>query len=134
MSIRKDRQDPLRHDLRHEIQIVWEENPEDFDYVREIVDTYPHRRRIKKWRGVGRRVGYSVVAPDAPNERGCLGGWLGFYRREFYLMPHDRAEDPTGVYETGCPIEGVDPLTVRPGIPGQQNSRAWNGSHWRPAA
>jgi hypothetical protein len=120
LSIRKDRQDPLKH----EVQIVREENPDDLDYVREIVGTYPHRRRIKKWRGVGRRVGNSVVAPDAPNERGCLGGWLGFYRREFYLMPHDRAEDPTGVYETGCPIEGVDPRTVRPGVPGEQNARA----------
>jgi hypothetical protein len=118
-----------------EIQIVWEENPEDFDYVREIVGTYPHRRRIKKWRGVGRRVGYSVVALDAPNERGRLGGWLGFYRREFFLVDGDRDSDPDGCYGShGCPSEGVDPRTVRPGVPGQQTERAWNGSHWRPAA
>ena len=127
----QDRQDLLKH----EIQIVWEENPEDFDYVREIGGTYPHRRRIKKWRGVGRRVGYSVVAPDAPNERGFRGGWLGFYRREFFLVDGDRDSDPDGCYGSyGCPCEGVDPRTVRPGVHGQQTERAWNGSEWRPAA
>ena len=72
----------------------------------------------------GRRVGYSVVAPGAPSEWD-YGGWLGFYRREFFLKAHDRDSDPTGVYETGCPIEGVDPRTVRPGVPGEQNGRAW---------
>src|SRR5215203_3157456 len=56
MSIHRDRQDLLGH----EIQIVWEEDPRHLDYVRERLDTYPHRRRIRKWRGAGRRVGYSV--------------------------------------------------------------------------
>jgi hypothetical protein len=61
--------------LKREVEIVWEEDPDDFDYVRERLDTYPNRRRIKKWRGAGRRVGYSVVALDAPSERGCGGRW-----------------------------------------------------------
>jgi hypothetical protein len=114
--------------LKHEVEIVWEEDPDDFDYVRERLDTYPNRRRIKKWRGAGRRVGYSVVALDAPSERG-LWGPLGFYRREFFVLDHDRDSEPGGCYgSVGCPIEGVDPRTVRPGVPGEQNDRAWSGS------
>jgi hypothetical protein len=111
-----------RERLKHEVEIVWEEDPSNFDYVREWVDTYPNRRRIKKWTMDGRRVGYSVVAPDAPSGR---DGHRGFYRREFFLKKHDRDSDPGGCYEVSCPIEGVDPRTVRPGVPGEQNERAW---------
>jgi Family of unknown function (DUF6009) len=96
------------------------------------VSTYPNRRRIKKWRGAGRRVGYSVVWPDAPSEKGW--GWLGFTRREFFLKEYDRDSNPNGVYKTGCPTEGVDPLTVYPGVPGEQNDRAWGEPIGRPAA
>ena len=131
MSIR-DRQDLLRH----EVEIVWEEDPRRLDYVREKLDMYPNRRRITKWVGAGRRVGYSVVGPNAPNERGFWGGWMGFYRREFFLLEHDRNSEPgeAGCYGIGCPIEGVDPRTVRPGVPGEQNDRAWGAPIGRPAA
>lgn len=130
MTIHSDRRDLLKH----EVSIIWEEDPRRLDYVREKLDMYPNRRRIRKWRGGGRRVGYSVVGPGAPNERGFWGGWMGFYRREFFLEEHDRACDPAGVYETGCPVEGVDPLTVRPGVAGVQNDRAWGAPTGRPAA
>jgi hypothetical protein len=110
--------------LEHEVEIVWEEDITHLDYVREWVYTYPRRRLIRQWGMDGRRVGYSVVAPDAPAEWD-MGGWVGFWRREFFLKAHDRDSKPRGVYSTGCPIEGVDPRTVRPGVPGVQTERAW---------
>ena len=108
--------------LRHEIAIIWEENPNNFDYVREYLTTHPCRRRIKKWPLEGRRVGYSVLAPNAPSEGGRK---RSFVRREFFVKEYDRDSEPNGIYSVGCPIEGVDPRTVRPRVPGKQTERSW---------
>lgn len=110
--------------IPHEDGIVWTEDINRLDYVREFVDTTAStRRRPVPWRGPGRRVGYSVLAKNAPNNGSP--GW--FTRRLFWVNDHDRSEDPTGAYATGCPIEGVDPRTVAPGVPGQQTDQAWHG-------
>jgi hypothetical protein len=114
-------QDPLSH----EADIVWEENIAGLDYVRVCEYTYPARKRIRKWDGPGRRVGYSVLKPDAPH----YDAPGRFFRREFVLMEHDRDSDPQGVYSShGCPSEAVDPRTVRPGRKGEQTERAWGGA------
>lgn len=110
--------------LKHEESIVWTEDIEGFDYVREtLVSDVGTRRRSVPWRGPGRRVGYSVLKAKAPS--GDEPGM--FTRRVFWVKEHDRSEygKGGGPYKTGTPAEGVDPRTVKPGVWGEQTSRAW---------
>ncbi len=103
--------------------IVWLEDPERFDYVRES-RTYcgtRHRRPPKHALDAGRMVGYSTLAP---NTRALAGAPGCFERRVFWVKHYDRSEDPDGVYRTGVPAEGVDPRTVRPNELGDLTERA----------
>jgi len=107
-----------------EVGIVWLDSPDMFEYVRASVVDLPRRQECPaKWRVPGyRMVGYSVLDKDAPSEDGLPGMFL---RRVFWLAEHDRPYEPLGCYRTGCPAEAVDPFTVRPGVWGEQNERAW---------
>jgi hypothetical protein len=108
-------------DYPGEESIVWEQDPATLPYVRETLAYAGTRQRPVRWRGPGRRVGYAVPRADARS------GHPGtFTRRVFWVKPYDRSEAPDGIYRTGCPSEGVDPLTVAPGVPGEQTARAWN--------
>lgn len=106
-----------RADLSGEVSIVWLEPPESFPYVRESVVMDAHtRRRPIPWKNMpGRLIGYTVLHPTAES---WTPGW--FIRRAFWVKPYDRSEAPAGVYRTGCPAEGVDPLTVAPGVHGRR--------------
>ncbi len=109
-------------DLRHEERIVWTEDVDGFDYVRESVTTEAGTRtRPVAWHGSGRRVGYSVLRSDAPSSSSTGK----FTRRIFWVKEHDRSERPDGVYKTTMPSEGVDPRTVAPGVWGEVTERAW---------
>ena len=109
------------NDLQHEARIVWEvDDPMALPYVRETVVRAGTRQRGVPWRGEGKRIGYAVLKPDAPNMRKGT-----FRRRLFFLKPYDRPHEPEGTYETSAPSEGVDPRTIAPGVPGKQNRRAW---------
>jgi len=104
---------------KHEIEIVWERDPEAMEYVREKYRYAGTRQRPVPKKGIaGERVGYTVLADDAPN---VYPGQ--FRRRYFFLKDHDRPQGGD-VYETGTPAEGVDPLTVEPGKPGEKTPRA----------
>jgi len=108
-------------ELADEEEIVWLEGIDHLPYVREVVYEYANfRQRPIRWTGSGRLVGYSTLRQDA---RSRTPGW--FVRRVFLVQPHDRSEQPNGTYVTGCPGEGVDPLTVAPGIRGKITRRAW---------
>ncbi|MFI7630294.1 DUF6009 family protein [Microbispora rosea] len=110
--------------IQHETDIVWTEDIDRFDYVREHLDQYAAtRQRPVRWNNRGRRVGYSVLAADAPNSgsNGC------FNRRVFWVSEDDRSERPDGIYQTGTPVEAVDPRTVSPGVWGEMTERAWGG-------
>ncbi|MEU4497549.1 DUF6009 family protein [Streptomyces sp. NPDC023998] len=37
-----------------------------------------------------------------------------YRRRAFFLLPHDRDNDPEGLYREGAPSEAVDPRTIEP--------------------
>ncbi len=104
-----------------EERIVWEEDIDGLDYVRETVATAGTRQRPVPWYGDGRRVGYAVLAPDAEND-GSPGSFL---RRVFFLKDYDRDSDPGGVYGRSAPSEAVDPRTVTPGVPGRLTDVAW---------
>ncbi|MDL2077845.1 DUF6009 family protein [Streptomyces sp. GXMU-J15] len=108
--------------LEHEDGIVWTEDVEAFDYVRQSVElSASTRRNPVAWRGNGRRVGYAVLRPDAPS-----GGVPGkFVRRVFWVKEHDRSEQPDGMYKRAAPSEAVDPRTVAPGVWGELTERAW---------
>jgi hypothetical protein len=108
--------------IEHEIEIIWLRNPQTMPYVREIIELFPFRARRpgkRRWFGT-EPVGYARLGPSAPSKGQGL-----FLRRQFWLEPHDRANDPNGVYRVGVPYEAVDPLTVSPGVCGQVTGRAW---------
>lgn len=107
----------IRKSLENETEIVWLEDIENLDYVREaLVQTVKSRGPVRKI-AAGRNVGYANVR-RVPGAR--------FYeRRLFYLKPYDRdSGDP--VYQIGCPSEAIDPRTVQVGVPGRKTPRATN--------
>ncbi|MQS05724.1 DUF6009 family protein [Streptomyces alkaliphilus] len=114
--------DPV--DIQHEERIVWTEDIDGFDYVRETLITEAGTRaRPISWHGAGRRVGYSTLKRDAPSNNSAGK----FTRRIFWIKEHDRSEDAIGTYKIGTPSEGVDPRTVAPGVWGDVTERAWGG-------
>ena len=70
---------------------------------------------------------YAALDPDAPSFSPGK-----FWRRVFVVCEHDRSETDDaepGPYDEGtAPVEGIDPLSVEPGVSGKQTERAWNGS------
>lgn len=116
--------------IQDEALVVWDEDVRGLRYVREEITTWCSTRQGPiAWRGPGRRVGYTVLRKDAPNN-----GQPGrFTRRVFWLRDNDN-DTPGGPYEgEGAPIEGVDPLTVAPREPGRQTDRAWGRPGTNPA-
>lgn len=111
-------------DIQFESKIVWLTNIEAIPYVREHFDTSCPRRKGKLKYQSYEIIGYAELEDNAPNSgrRGC------FARRVFWLAKHDRYYEPDGVYQQGCPIEAIDPLTVFPKVLGQITIRAWNGT------
>lgn len=99
----------------HEEEIVWLEDVSELDYVRETGAILKGRKRPPRKNVVmGRVVGYSTVNEKSESK------WYGcFYRRIFYLAPHDRDSQPEGIYKFWAPTEAVDPRTVAPGVDGR---------------
>jgi hypothetical protein len=72
--------------IQHEDGIVWTEDTAPLDYVRETLEpSAGTRRHPVPWRGPGRRVGYSVLKPNAPSDAPGM-----FSRRVFWVKGHDR--------------------------------------------
>jgi hypothetical protein len=106
--------------LTNEDGIVWLEDIAHLDYAREDISLQPFRRR-KPGRGYpGRLVGYATLSAQAEAED------HRFFRRVFWLAPHDRDAGHL-CYRRTAPTEAVDPRTVRPGVPGRLTKRAWEG-------
>jgi len=118
-----------RRQLGREVGVVWVDDVENPDYVRELVINWADTRQGPiHWDGAGRMIGYSVLAADTPNN----GHPCCFTRRVFVLYSRDRDSDPNGLYETGAPCEAVDPRTVRPCHCGVITDRAWAGGSSNP--
>ncbi|MER5201485.1 DUF6009 family protein [Streptomyces sp. NPDC002755] len=109
--------------LADEVDVVWLEDPANFDYVRQALDKATQRRGKPRYSRDGRLVGYTNLASDAE----CDPDSGLFTRRTFFLLPHDRDSQPTGDYEVGAPGEAVDPLTIRPGKTGAKTARSQRG-------
>ncbi|MEV0604508.1 DUF6009 family protein [Streptomyces sp. NPDC050315] len=110
-------------DLTHEVDLVWLEDTDALDYVRQSLDRLSGRRRKPAYHRDGRLVGYAILGPEAKPSR-ASGTYL---RRVFWLAPHDRDQQPKGLYETGAPSEAVDPRTLQPGVKGYKTERSEGG-------
>ncbi|MFE5614161.1 DUF6009 family protein [Streptomyces sp. NPDC056524] len=111
-------------DLTHEDNVVWLEDPEDLDYVRQALDKTPRRRGRPRYHRDGRMIGFAELSDtaEADPDSGLQK------RRVFYLLPHDRDAEPDGLYKAGAPGEAVDPRTIQPGLVGSKTARSQRGS------
>ncbi|MGW0851740.1 DUF6009 family protein [Streptomyces sp. NPDC002624] len=87
---------------------------------------------------LGAEAGHRVVLPAAlgggnrgfwrQREQVSVTGDSGlFVRRTFFLLPHDRPNqpgDPNGPYAVGSPLEAVDPRTIDVGKAGAKTPRS----------
>ncbi|ALU98417.1 transcription factor [Streptomyces sp. MBT56] len=111
-------------DLVHEAKVVWLEDPEGLDYVRQALDKTPRRKNKPRYARDGRMIGYIELGADAEADPDS-----GLYRRRvFFLLPHDRDSDPEGVYRQGAPGEAVDPRTIEPNRVGEKTPRSQLGT------
>ncbi|MDX2918395.1 MULTISPECIES: DUF6009 family protein [Streptomycetaceae] len=111
-------------DLVHEANVVWLEDPEGLDYVRQALDKTPRRKNKPRYARDGRMIGYIELGADAEADPDS-----GLYRRRvFFLLPHDRDSDPEGVYRQGAPGEAVDPRTIEPNRVGEKTPRSQLGT------
>ncbi|MEV3859246.1 DUF6009 family protein [Streptomyces sp. NPDC050095] len=115
-------------EIAHEADLVWLEDIDGLDYVRQSLDRLPTRRGKPVYHRDGRMVGYAVLGPGAKPSRSSGT----FRRRVFWLLPHDRDAVPDGLYTTGAPAEAVDPRTLEPGSKGRKTERS-EGVPRRPA-
>lgn len=110
-------------DLLHESTVVWLEDPDDLDYVRQALDKTARRRGKPRYARDGRMVGYSELdeTAEADPDSGLQ------LRRVFFLLPHDRDTEPDGLYQEGAPGEAVDPRTIEPRRVGEKTPRSQGG-------
>ncbi|MFJ8085241.1 DUF6009 family protein [Streptomyces sp. NPDC096205] len=107
-------------DLIHEDKVVWLEDLEDLDYVRQALDKTRRRNNKPPYARDGRMVGYVTLDDQAEPDPDS-----GLYkRRVFFLLQHDRDSIPDGVYREGAPGEAVDPRTIAPRYPGAKTPRS----------
>ncbi|MFJ9703513.1 DUF6009 family protein [Streptomyces fradiae] len=110
-------------ELKYETELVWLEDIEQLDYVRQSLDRLPTRRGKPAYHRDGRMVGYAILGPRARASRASGT----FRRRVFWLLPHDRDTAPEGLYATGAPAEAVDPRTVTARSKGRKTERSEGG-------
>ncbi|MGW7319446.1 DUF6009 family protein [Streptomyces sp. NPDC054865] len=110
--------------LTEEVEVVWLEDVDKLDYVRQSLDRVNSRSGKPRYDRDGRLVGYTNLHKDAMRDPDS-GLWP---RRAFFLLPHDRDSDPTGDYAVGAPGEAIDPRTIAPGSAGSKTLRSQKGS------
>ncbi|MCW7947298.1 transcription factor [Streptomyces hygroscopicus] len=110
-------------EISHETELVWLEDVDDLDYVRQSLDRLPTRRGKPAYHRPGRMVGYALLGSAAKASRSSGT----FRRRVFWLLPHDRDSEPKGLYAKGAPAEAVDPRTLAPRVKGVKTERSEGG-------
>lgn len=110
-------------EISHESDLVWLEDTESLDYVRQSLDRLPTRRGKPAYHRDGRMVGYALLGSEAKASRSSGT----FRRRVFWLLPHDRDSKPEGLYATSAPAEAVDPRTLVARVKGYKTERSEGG-------
>ncbi|MFD9097792.1 DUF6009 family protein [Streptomyces collinus] len=110
-------------EISHETNLVWLEDIEQLDYVRQSLDRLPTRKGKPAYHRDGRMIGYALLGPAAKPSRASGT----FRRRVFWLLPHDRDSDPEGLYARSAPAEAVDPRTLEACIKGYKTERSEGG-------
>ncbi|MFF8432398.1 DUF6009 family protein [Streptomyces sp. NPDC016566] len=110
-------------EVSHETALVWLEDIEQLDYVRQSLDRLPTRKGKPAYHRDGRMVGYAVLDTTAKPSRASGT----FRRRVFWLLPHDRDCQPEGLYAKSAPAEAVDPRTLEPRVKGYKTERSEGG-------
>ncbi len=110
-------------EISHEAELVWLEDINALDYVRQSLDRLPTRKGKPPYHRDGRMVGYAILGPDAKASRASGT----FRRRVFWLLPHDRDTEPDGLYARSAPAEAVDPRTLQPRVKGYKTERSEGG-------
>jgi hypothetical protein len=110
-------------EIKYETELVWLEDVEHLDYVRQSLDRLPTRGGRPAYCRDGRMVGYAILGSHAKASRASGT----FRRRVFWLLPHDRDTEPEGLYAMGAPAEAIDPRTVTPGAKGRKTERSEGG-------
>ncbi|MFE2337542.1 DUF6009 family protein [Streptomyces sp. H23] len=110
-------------EISHEAELVWLEDVDQLDYVRQSLDRLPTRKGKPPYHRDGRMVGYAILGPEAKASRASGT----FRRRVFWLLPHDRDTEPDGLYARSAPAEAVDPRTLQPRVKGYKTERSEGG-------
>jgi hypothetical protein len=110
-------------EISYETELVWLEDIEALDYVRQSLDRLPTRKGRPAYHRDGRMVGYALL--DSAMKPSRSSGT--FRRRVFWLLPHDRDTQPDGLYAKGAPAEAVDPHTLGPRVKGYKTERSEGG-------
>ncbi|MFI1539550.1 DUF6009 family protein [Streptomyces anandii] len=110
-------------EISHETELVWLEDIDHLDYVRQSLDRLPTRRGKPAYHRPGRMVGYALLSSQAKASRSSGT----FRRRVFWLLPHDRDSDPEGLYAKGAPAEAIDPRTLEARMKGYKTERSEGG-------
>ncbi|MFJ4633973.1 DUF6009 family protein [Streptomyces sp. NPDC088847] len=110
-------------EISHEAGIVWLEDTEQLDYVRQSLDRLPTRKARPAYHRDGRMVGYALLDTTAKASRASGT----FRRRVFWLLPHDRDSQPEGLYANSAPAEAVDPRTLDARVKGYKTERSEGG-------
>lgn len=108
--------------LHEEAEIVWLHDRSVFPMVREALMCGGTRSRAPAMPKDGSvLVGYAVLKPRVGSRKSRdMGRRL---RRYWYVMPYDFEPHRSGV-EMMTRCEGVDPLTVSPGVAGEKTERS----------
>ncbi|MEU1535318.1 DUF6009 family protein [Streptomyces fagopyri] len=110
-------------EISHEAELVWLEDLDDLDYVRQSIDRLPTRKGRPAYHRDGRMVGYAILGPTAKPSRASGT----FRRRVFWLLPHDRDTAPDGLYAKSAPAEAVDPCSLEARVKGYKTERSEGG-------
>jgi hypothetical protein len=120
-------------DLRYESNITWRKNPQDIRFVRVAYPDFAYRKGLSdqdrerlEINGYRELIGYADLYDNAPLKKIKNDTGDDYYyckRRIFFLESGDLTEPN---YAGDCPMEAVDPLTVKPQLMGWQTERARN--------
>ncbi|MFC7472425.1 DUF6009 family protein [Actinomadura keratinilytica] len=105
--------------LVHESTLVWLEDPDNFDYVRQALDktgsaqASPATPATDAWSATPNSTAKPTQARTAASSSAAPSS-----------SSHDRPDDPEGPYEVGAPGEAVDPRTLQPKRVGEKTPRS----------